>query len=339
MDTSTTGTGATEPSPVASPPAPPPASLSAPPRKSRAWIGWLIACAVALSLLIGSCAWLFWTVGEAFGPSNGFGAATSGDSVAIIRLEQAIAGTGGLDYVTPETFSAALKQAEDDDNVKAVVLRVDSPGGTVAASEEIAAAVKACRKPVVVSVGDICASGAYMVSSQADKIIAMPGSTVGSIGVITEIPNVEGLLDKLGVKFTVITAGKYKDAGSPYRELSAEEVKMLNQEIDVVYGQFIDIVAQGRGMKREQVEKLANGWAWPGTTAKGLGLIDQIGGFDDAVKVAGRLGGISGRPNTVEIPLYEPGRIIDELLGLQVRTGLRIPGLDSESAIREALPK
>lgn len=325
----------------ATPPAPAGTTPPVAPKKSRAWIGWLIAVVVAMALLVGSCTWMFWAIGDSLGTGGGnpFSSGGFGDAVGVIYLDGVIAGTGGVDYITPDAFISALHDAEDDESVKAILLRVDSPGGTVAASEEIAAAVKSCSKPVVVSVGDICASGAYMVSSQSDKIVAMPGSSVGSIGVILEIPNVEGLLDKLGVKFTVITAGKYKDAGSPYRELTPEEVKMLQQEVDTVYGQFIDIVADGRDMKRSEVEKLANGWAWPGTTAKELGLIDQIGGYDDALKVAAKLGGIQGEPDVIDFPLYQPGQLIDELLGLQARYGLKLPGLDSEEAIRKALPR
>lgn len=323
--------------------APPAAAAAVPapaPKKSRAWVGWLIALTVAMALLVGSCAWMFWAIGDTMGTGGSpFGSSGFGDAVGVIYLDGVIAGTGGVDYVTPDAFISALHDAENDESVKAILLRVDSPGGTVAASEEIAAAVKSCSKPVVVSVGDICASGAYMVSSQSDKIVAMPGSSVGSIGVILEIPNVEGLLEKLGIKFTVITAGKYKDAGSPYRELTPQEVKLLQQEVDIVYGQFIDIVADGRDMKRAEVEKLANGWAWPGSTAKELGLVDQLGGYDDALVVAARLGGIEGDPDVVDFPLYQPGQFIDELLGLQARYGMKLPGLDSEDAIRQALPR
>ena len=155
------------------------------------------------------------------------------------------------------------------------MLRVNSPGGTVAASEEISAYVKAAKKPVVVSVGDVDASGAYMVSSQADTIIALPGSAVGSIGVITEIPNVNGLLEKLGIEFVTITAGEYKGAGSPFEALTATETALIQTSVDEVYAQFIDIVAEGRDMERSEVESLATGWAWNGSEAKKLGLVDR----------------------------------------------------------------
>ncbi|TLM91303.1 MAG: S49 family peptidase, partial [Actinobacteria bacterium] len=206
--------------PPVQPAATTPVAPSVPPqRKSRAWMWWTLGIVLALALLIGSCTLPLAMLlrGDQIG-GDGFG----NDSIAVIYVDGVIAGTGDYysGYVTPEYFKDLLDQAEEDDSVKAIVLRVDSPGGTAAASEEISRYVKAAGKPVVVSVGDVDASGAYMISSQADEIWAMPASAVGSIGVITEIPNVEGLLDQLGIEFQVITSGKYKDAGSPWRSLT-----------------------------------------------------------------------------------------------------------------------
>jgi protease-4 len=241
--------------------------------------------------------------------------------------------------MTPESFRDLLDQAEEDQSVKAIVLRVDSPGGTVAASEEIAAYVKKCTKPVVVSVGDVGASGAYMVASQADEIWAMPGSSVGSIGVISEIPNVQGLLDKLGIEFQVITAGKYKDAGSPYRPLTKQEQALIQGEVDDAYDQFIGIVAEGRDMPRSEVESLATGWAWNGTTAKELGLVDKIGTYEDALDAAAKRGGILG---DYDVTTYEDEfeDIFGSLIGLTRRLE-QIDALlrDRESAIRGGLPR
>jgi protease-4 len=132
-----------------------------------------------------------------------------------------------------------------------------------------------------------------MMSSQASKIVAGPGSAVGSIGVIMEIPNASGLLGKVGVSFKVLTAGKYKDAGSPFRDLTPTETSMLQGQIDQVYGQFIDIVASGRSLPRSKVESMATGWAWNGEEAKTLGLVDQIGTYKDALRTAAKLGGIT----------------------------------------------
>jgi protease-4 len=262
------------------------------PRRSRAWIWWVLGVVIVLGIF--GC--ILATFASLAGGGNGL--PETGDTIAVIHMDGAIAGTGvAPSVITPDDFYKELQRANDDDSVKAIVLRVNSPGGTVAASEEIASYVKAERKPVVVSVGDVDASGAYMVSSQAKAIVANPGSAVGSIGVITEIPNVSGLLDKLGIQFKVIHAGVYKDAGSPYRSLTASETALLQGQVDQVYGQFIDIVASGRRMPRSKVESLATGWAWNGVEAKQLGLVDQIGTYKDALEKAKQLGNIKGEYN------------------------------------------
>jgi protease-4 len=287
------------------------------PRKHRAWI-WVLVIALSLAAIIGSCGWSVWLIAGGQGDK-----VIRGNGIAVIPIDGAIAGSGSSagGIVTPEAFLDKLNRAQDDSGVKAIVLRVNSPGGTVAASEEISAYVKAATKPVVVSVGDVDASGAYMVSSQADKIIALPGSAVGSIGVIIEIPNVNGLLDKLGIQFKTITAGEYKGAGSPYRSLTATETALVQGSVDEVYGQFVDIVAEGRGMKRSDVESLATGWAWNGVQAKKLGLVDEIGTYEDALKAAAKLGGIEGDYEEVRYDDANIDTILSTLLGIEKQLG------------------
>lgn len=301
-----------------------------PPRRKRRW--WVVALVLLLAFgVFAGCAAMVALLAKDTGSATEWGGGF-GDAVAVVRLDGVISGTGGSGSVTPERVMRQLDQIANDDSVKAIVLRVDSPGGTVAASEEIAQLIKQEKKPVVVSIGDAGASGAYMVSSQADVIYAMPGSTVGSIGVIAEIPNVEGLLKKLGIQFVMITAGKYKGAGSPYKPLTPAERTLLQQDVDIVYNQFIDIVAEGRKLPRPDVEKLANGWAWPGTKAKELGLVDRIGGFSEAVAEAAKRGGIKGEPRIVEYPEYNPGALLQSLLG---SSSAKLP-LDG---LKQALPK
>ena len=267
----------------------------APARSGRAWLWWLLGIVLVLALCGGATAVLA-SLGKS---SAGGGLAVGGNTIAVIPFDGTIAGTAsGPTDITPESFLKLLERAQDDDNVKAIVLRVNSPGGTVAASEEIATYVKQATKPVVVSVGDEDASGAYMISSQADAIVANPGSAVGSIGVIMEIPNASGRMDKIGLSFKVIHAGVYKDAGSPFRALTTTETAMLQDQIDQVYGQFIDIVATGRKLPRSDVASMATGWAWNGDEAKKLGLVDQIGTYKDALKTAARLGHIQGAYQT-----------------------------------------
>jgi protease-4 len=305
------------------------ADVPPPERKRR---GWVIAVVLLLVFgVIGGCVAMIAVLASDTGSSAEWGTGF-GDAVAVIRIDGVISGTGGSGTVTPERIMRQLDEVANDDSVKAIVLRVDSPGGTVAASEEIAGLIKREKKPVVVSIGDAGASGAYMVSSQADLIYAMPGSTVGSIGVIAEVPNIEGLLKKLGVQFVIITAGKYKGAGNPYEPLTPEERKLLQQDVDIVYNQFIDIVAVGRKMSRAEVEKLANGWAWPGTKAKELGLVDRIGGLSEAVDEAAKRGGIKGEPRIVEYPEYDPTQLLQSLFS---GSGAKLP-IDG---LQQALPK
>ncbi|NTU70536.1 MAG: signal peptide peptidase SppA [Coriobacteriia bacterium] len=286
-----------------------------PERKRHGWI-WALVVLAIVAMILGSCVWSIVYFG---GTSDT--KLTTGETVAVIPIDSVIAGGGAAGYITPEYFLEQIEKAEDDDNVKAIVLRVDSPGGTVAASEEIATYVKECPKPVVVSIGDVGASGAYMISSQAKRIFALPGSAVGSIGVITEIPNVSGLLDKVGVDFTVVTAGKNKDTGSPYRPLTKEEKALIQGSVNQVYEQFIDIVAEGRGLERSKVEVLATGWAWNGDEALKLGLVDEIGTYRDALDAAAKLGGIEGDYDTVTYGASEIEDLLNTLTGISEQLG------------------
>jgi protease-4 len=264
--------------------------------------GWIIALVIIGVLLLAGCGGMFalFSAVDGFDTGGGFG-----DSIALIHIDGAISGTGSsIDgVVTPEDIIDQLDQAANDPSVKAVLLRIDSPGGTVAASQEIAMAVERMEVPVVCSIGDIGASGAYMVASQSDHIVAAPGSAVGSIGVIMQLTNVQGLLDKVGVEFTVITKGDLKDTGSPYRSVTTTEVVLIDEQMTIAYEQFIEDVAKGRDMDVEDVRELATGWAWMGTEALDLGLIDSLGNYSDAVDKAAELGGIDGEPNIVT---FEP---------------------------------
>lgn len=264
--------------------------------------GWIIALVIVGVLLLIGCA----GIAALFASVDGFDTTgTFGDSIALIHIDGAISGTGSsIDgVVTPEDIIDQLDQAANDPSVKAVLLRIDSPGGTVAASQEIAMAVERMDVPVVSSIGDIGASGAYMVASQSDHIVAAPGSAVGSIGVIMQLTNLQGLLDKVGVEFTVITKGDLKDTGSPYRSITTTEVALIDEQMTVAYEQFIADVAKGRDMDIDEVRELATGWAWMGTEALDLGLVDSLGNYSDGVDKAAELGGIDGTPGIVT---YEP---------------------------------
>ncbi len=274
---------------------------------------WAIGIvAVVVLLIIGSCVWA-----STVFTSSDMGPIASGNGVALIHIDDAIAGTGG--YVTPENILDQIDQALDDPNVMSILLRIDSPGGTVAASQEISMAVKraAREKPVVASIGDIGASGAYMVASQCTEIVAAPGSSVGSIGVIMQIPNVESLLETVGVEFTTLTTGQFKDTGSAYRSVTPTEAAMLEGQMQAVYEQFIADVAEGRGMTEAEVRELATGWVWLGAEAQTLGLVDTLGNYDDAIDRAATLGGIEGEPVIVDYGWTDPfADILGSLWGL-----------------------
>ncbi len=262
-------------------------------------VGIVFLCIFVLFIFSGGCFFIGLLTGSLGGTSYALG-----DSVYEIRLEGVISaekysGLFGVVTVTPEKIISQLDEARKNPNVKAILIRVNSPGGSAAASQEIYEELKKVEKPVVVSVSEVCASGAYYVASAADRIIANRSSSVGSIGVIMQIPNFEDLYEKLGIKYTTIKQGKFKDVGSPDRPITEEEIRLLEAQLKEIYGQFITDVAEARNMDAGEVEELATGWVFLGTEALELGLIDGIGNYKDAINIAAELGGIKGEPNVI----------------------------------------
>lgn len=190
------------------------------------------------------------------------------------------------------------------DAIKAVVLRVDSPGGVVAPSQEISDEVAkfAEKKKIVVSMGSLAASGGYYISAPATLIYANPGTITASIGVILKLSNIEALMDKIGIKSYTLKTGKYKDSGSPFRQLSAADRAMLQAVIDNTHEQFVQAVARGRKLPVEEVRKIADGRILSGEQAKALKLVDRLGTLQDAIEEAGKLAGISGEPEVIQAP-------------------------------------
>lgn len=218
------------------------------------------------------------------------------DRIALIRVEGAI-----LDSHQTVT---ELKRFGKSPAVKAIVLRIDSPGGGVVPSQEIHDAVKRVRdkhkKKVVASMGSVAASGGYYIAAATDHIVANPGTLTGSIGVIMELANLEGLFKKVGVKSIVIKSGRYKDLASPFRELSTGDRRILQSVLDDVHHQFIQAVAEGRSLPVNVVKPLADGRIFTGRQAKDVNLVDELGNLDDAIQVAADLAGIAGEPKVVE---------------------------------------
>ncbi len=205
---------------------------------------------------------------------------------------------GGFGYATSEEISKSIQDAADDKNVKAIVLRINSPGGTPAAAQEIVTEVKKAQehKPVVVSMGDVAASAAYYISAPADHIIANPDTMTGSIGVIWVFENSSEYFDEEGVDFYVAKSGDFKDMGANWRGLTDDEKQYSEELVLESYGRFIDEIASGRGLSRSEVKDMADGRIYTGSRAVELGLVDETGNLYDAIDVAAELGGIEGEP-------------------------------------------
>ncbi len=197
-----------------------------------------------------------------------------------------------------------LRYFARDSSVKAVVVRIDSPGGAVGASQEIYRELKrlAQKKPVVASMGSVAASGGLYVALGAQKILASPGTITGSIGVMIQIPNLSRLLEKVGVEATIIKSGPYKDTGSLFRPLTEEERKLLYQTIRDVYEQFVNAISESRGIPPEKIRKFADGRVFTGKQAKEWGLIDGFGNLEDAIELAAQMAGLSKPPQVVYPP-------------------------------------
>ena len=230
-----------------------------------------------------------------------------GDRIALIRIEGPI--------IDSKDTIDEIKDYVKDASVKAIVLRIDSPGGAVAPSQEIYEEVRkaTAKKKIVVSMGSVAASGGYYIASPATKIVANPGTLTGSIGVIMEIPNVEGLMNKIGVKTEVIKSGQHKDIASVFRGIKKEEKEILQNVLDNVHDQFIAAVAEGRRMVLEDVKTIADGRVFTGEQALKVGLVDELGNLEDAVKTAAKLSGIKGEP--VVVTKKERFSFIDILRG------------------------
>ena len=217
-------------------------------------------------------------------------AVAGGPQVAVFHMDAAISSTTGI---TPELVRSVVSRVENDPDIVALVVRTDCTGGGAAASEEVAAYIAGCSKPVVFSVGSFCASGAYMAASQSDWITAGPMSEVGSIGVIMTMYDLQGLYEKLGLDVEVVKSVDSKDLGAAYRPLTDEERAELQAKVDAINEMFIAMVAEGRGEPQATVEQWATGTTYLGGEALEMGLIDELGTYDDALAKAAELGGVS----------------------------------------------
>ncbi|MCK5391644.1 MAG: signal peptide peptidase SppA [Deltaproteobacteria bacterium] len=239
---------------------------------------------------------------------------SSGDKVAVLRVKDVI--------LDSQIYLDSIDAIAKDDDVKALVVRIDSPGGSVGPSQEIYSELKELGKelPIVASIGGVGASGGYYIACAAEKIYANPGSITGSIGVIAQFASYEKLLDWAKIDVEVIKSGKYKDVGSPFREMSEADKQYIQDLIDNVYSQFKLVVANARNLDTKQIDKVADGKIYTGEQALNLKLIDELGTINDAIKMAGKLGGIEGEPEVINLP-KKRSRLMD-LLNSKIDTNI-----------------
>jgi len=258
------------------------------------------------------------------------------DKIAVIPLSGTITIEDSSLFpgsaITPELVRDYLTKAEEDKAVKAIIFRIESPGGEIAPCQEILWEIERVKetKTIVVSMGGTAASGGYYISTKADKIVALPTTMTGSIGVISQIMNVEGLLEKLGIQIETFKGGKYKDMYRGFREMTPEEEEIMQEIVDEYYEQFIEVVAEGRGLSEEEVRNLATGQLYTGSEAKELGLVDELGDLNTAINLTAELAGI-------EAPIVEyykkPGLTLRSLLGFANAIRARITGLSAQDMI------
>jgi protease-4 len=257
-------------------------------RKGCIW-GWLIGVVALLVIFLVTMV----AIESLLGQHLSF--PTYGARVGLVRVE------GGI-YDSRQVIKD-LESMVENPGIEAIVLRVDSPGGGAAASQEIYECIRGIQEegvPLVVSMGSVAASGGYYIACTADTIFANPGTLTGSIGVVMSFTNLEELFGKIGLDFEVIKSGRFKDTGSWSRQMTDAERALLQETIDDIHAQFVEAVAEGRGMEYEAVALLADGRIFSGRQALEAGLVDRLGTLENAVAVAARMGGIEGEPRVQE---------------------------------------
>jgi len=250
--------------------------------------GALLGCLVVGGILATGALGVIWFLGGGVD-----WAPLTGGRVGLVRIEGTIS---DVDYLVEE-----IEENRRDKTIDAVVIRIDSPGGGVASSQELYEAISRLRmeKPVVASLGSVAASGGYYAAVAADSIVANPGTLTGSIGVILDFPTARDLMEKLGIRYETFKSGALKDMGTFAREPTEEEEAVFDGLIADVYDQFVEAVADGRGLSRAEVERLADGRVFSGRQAKEVRLVDTLGDLHAAVHMAGDMAGIGGEPRVV----------------------------------------
>ena len=253
--------------------------------KSPSLLNGILIAVLAVLFLVGATVLASQLLGKGTRMTWG----TSQEKVGVVEIKGIISDS--------RTTLKQLDDFRDDPSIKAIVLRINSPGGAVGPSQEILREVEKIRskKKVVASLGTLAASGGYYIACGADLIMANKGTATGSIGVIMEFTNVEGLTKKIGLDFFILKSGRYKDVGSPFRPMTPEEKEYMQHLLDNIYQQFLSDVARNRKIPLEKLRPLAEGRIYTGEEARQLGLVDVFGNLEDAIEKAGRLGGIRGK--------------------------------------------
>ena len=243
------------------------------------------------------------------------GSTSIGQKVAVIDIRGII--------TRSDATIKLIHTYRDDPSIKALVVRIDSPGGSVAPVQEIYSELEKIEKPIVASMGGSAASGGYYIACAADTIVANPGTLTGSIGVIMQFTRMKGLYDKVGLEHQVIKSGEFKDTGSPFRALTEQERAVLQTTVDDVYNQFVDTIFEARGDKltRAEVVELADGRIFSGKQALESKLLDRLGNLPDAINIAGELAGIEGKPKVIR--KEKRASLFEQLVGIE-----QIPALD-----------
>ena len=292
-------------------------------KQKRIWVG-LLAIGVILVLFFSALLLMVRFSGKP-------GRLPFGDKIAVVEIQGVITQSSRV--------IEEIHQHLADDGVKAIILRIDSPGGGVGPSQEIHREVVKAKekKKIVASMGAVAASGGYYVACASDLIVANPGTITGSIGVIMQFSNFEDLLKKIGIKGVVLKSGEHKDIGSPFREMTPEEKKIMQGTLDNVHQQFIQAVAKGRKLDRGKVIPIADGRIMTGEQAQQLGLVDKLGNLQDAIDEATKLAGITGKPQILypkkkfslwELLIKEMASALIEVLnerGLELNYRLLLP--------------
>lgn len=270
---------------------------------------WVIGVALFFVLIGGL--FVISLVSIIFSEPDDESAGTGGERVAVVELTEPI--------MDSQDIVRQFKKYRENKSVKAIVFRVDSPGGGVSASQEIYEEVKKTRhsgKPVVVSMGAVAASGGYYVSCGGTRIVANPGTLTGSIGVIFQFLHFSELMNKIGIDASTFKTGKYKDVGSPFRKTTEEEKRFFDQLLGDVYDQFVSVVATERKLDRQRVLRYADGRVFTGRQAREYGLVDTLGTYEDAVSIAAKLGDVRGKPKVVKEKKLKT--FLDRLMGQTV---------------------